>query len=44
MNTINNHSLKTRNYVGDIMVCDHIVDSIRHAVHYKTYHSRYEGR
>lgn len=30
-----------RYYVGSVLVVDHIQDSIRHAVHYKTYNSKY---
>ena len=32
-----------RCYIGDVLISDHIQDSIRHAVHYKTYHNRFKG-
>lgn len=30
-----------RIYIGDKLVCSHIVDSIRHAAHFRTYTSKY---
>lgn len=30
-------------YIGDVVVSDHIRDSIRHAVHYMTYNTKYKG-
>ena len=39
-----NSRLETRNksyYIKDTLLVDHIIDSIRHAVHYSTYTSKY---
>ena len=34
---------KIKFYIGDVVVSDHIRDSIRHAVHYMTYNTKYKG-
>lgn len=35
---------KGRNYaIGNVVVSDHIQDSVRHAIHYATYTSKYKG-
>lgn len=30
-------------YLGEVKVSDHIKDSVRHAVHYRTYNTKYKG-